>query len=74
MYSFLIKWRNVNIVVYGNLKVKCNFKKGFLFIALAAILFVGAEPFWQILVEDLLWNICVFLGINSSEDLVQKPV
>ena len=24
MYSFLIKWRNVNIVVYGNLIVKCN--------------------------------------------------
>ena len=26
MYSFLIKWRNVNIVVYGNLIVKCNLK------------------------------------------------
>ena len=26
MYSFLIKWRNVNIVVYGNLIVECNLK------------------------------------------------
>ena len=24
MYSFLIKWRNVNIVVYVYLIVKCN--------------------------------------------------
>ena len=26
---FLIKWRNVNIVVYGNLIVKCNLKGRF---------------------------------------------
>ena len=29
MYSFLIKWRSVNIVVYGNLIVKCNLKNTF---------------------------------------------
>ena len=27
MYRFLIKWRNVNIVVYGNLIVKCNLER-----------------------------------------------